>query len=553
MNYKRKTMIDYRSIIQRLKMGEGQRAIHRSTGIHRSIIRSIQHLAEKYGWLSPGLFMPSNQDIFQALNESQPSKNHLLEPYDADFERWLAEGMDVTVMQRLLAEKCSSSISTIRRYLKRRFPEQEKPVMIRQTNPGKQMDVDFGELGLFQDEDGVSKRIWLFSGRLRHSRKAYREVVLNQKAATFFSCHIHAFEAFGGVPNDVVIDNLKAAVNKSTIDNAAIQQSYQQMAEHYGFVISPCLPRTPQHKGGVERDIQYVKRSFLPWFRELHGKNAKVKDLVVALKIWERDVDDVHLIYGVDRTPLEIFHAEEKNHLKPLPSERWQITAWSQCEVRRDWRIMVDNAYYSVPYRLIGKTVQICVTAQMVRIFYDHQEEAVHPKAKQRWDYQRKTEHTPPLKEDVLQCSREGLLIQAEKLGPYTAEFCAALLSHPSIDKLRPVRCVIRLALQYPKERLEKACKRALEYKTLSYESVKNILIKQLEDRENQEGKIISFPTPCRFARDFNDYKIPEGNQSPQFLQGISRHGNAMLGVWGGNMADQIMDEENQHKEKQDE
>ncbi len=424
--------------------------------------------------------MPCNQEIFQALNQSQPNTNHLLEQHDADFERWLAEGMDVTVMQRLLTGKCFSSISTIRRYLKRRFPKQQKPVMIRQTNPGKVMDVEFGELGYFLDENGVSRRTWLFSGRLRHSRKAYREISLNQKAPTFFQCHIHAFEAFGGVPNDVVMDNLKAAVIRSTIDNAAIHQSYQQMAEHYGFVISPCLPRTPEHKGGVERDIQYVKRSFLPWFKELQGKNAKLKDLVEALRIWERDVDDMHLIYGVDRTPLEIFHTEEKNQLKPLPSERWEITTVFQCEVRRDWRIMVDSAYYSVPYRLIGKTVHVCVTSQVVRIFYDHQEEAMHPKAKQRWEYQRKSEHAPPLAEDVLQCNREGLLIQAEKLGPYIAEFCAALLSHPSIDKLRPVRCVIRLALQYPRERLENACKRALQYKTLSYESVKNILTKQL-------------------------------------------------------------------------
>ena len=112
----------------------------------------------------------------------------------------------------------------------------------------------------------VIRKVWLFSLRLRHSRKTYREIVLDQTLHTFLMGHVHAFEYFNGVPKNCILDNLKAAVIRSTIDNDMINRSYQELAEHYGFIISPCLPRTPEHKGGVEGDVKYTKRNFLPYF-----------------------------------------------------------------------------------------------------------------------------------------------------------------------------------------------------------------------------------------------------------------------------------------------
>jgi hypothetical protein len=178
---KRKNMTDFRAIIQRLRAGESQRQIHRSTKVHRTLIRATQQIAEKYGWLSKDIPIPADYEIFKVINQNYSNNTHPLQAFDVEFERWLSEDMDVTVMHRLLGEKCPCSISTLRRYLKQRFPAQIKPVMIRQTIPGKYMDVDFGELGIFLDEKNIMRKVWVFSGRLRHSRKAFREIVLNQK------------------------------------------------------------------------------------------------------------------------------------------------------------------------------------------------------------------------------------------------------------------------------------------------------------------------------------------------------------------------------------
>jgi len=414
--------------------------------------------------------------------------------------------------------------------------------MVRSTVPGRDMEVDFGELGRFLDDDDLTvKRVWLFSLRLRHSRMVYREIVLDQTLQTFLMGHIHAFEYFNGVPKNCIVDNLKAAVIRSTIDNDEINRAYQDLAEHYGFVISPCLPRTPEHKGGVEGDIKYSKRNFLSWFLETQKAMGiqipKISDLRKALGVWGREVADVHIIHGVGRSPLELFKSEEEKALQPLPQTRCEITSWSQCIVRRDWRIMLDYAYYSVPYGLIGKAVEVCMTHSLVRIFHDHKEIALHEKATKKWEYKRKAEHAPPFKEAVLQCTRDGLLALAGDIGIFTHRLTEAILSNPTVDKLKPIRHLLKLADKYSKKRLEQACQRAFNCKMYAYSSVKNILEMNLEseplDPPNRE-KVISVPFH-RFARDPTDYKSAYKNEetSKEKLERqhpVSKHGNAMMG-----------------------
>jgi transposase len=81
--------------------------------------------------------------------------------------------------------------------------------MRRIAKPGEVMEVDFGYLGITYDPDsGRNRKTYLFSGRLRFSRLAYREIVFDQTGRTFFLCHIHSFEYFCGVPAKTVPDNL---------------------------------------------------------------------------------------------------------------------------------------------------------------------------------------------------------------------------------------------------------------------------------------------------------------------------------------------------------
>src|SRR5262249_26242241 len=155
---------------------------------------------------------------------------HHLDPYAEQIKQWHAEGCNAVVILRFLQNQYQSKckIGTLRRYIRKICPDLPDPVMVRHTTPGEVMDVDFGFLcKLWDDSQDKFRKAWVFSGRLRHSRKAYRRLVWDQDITTFLLCHIFAFEHFGGVPISVCIDNLKAAVIKSCIDNNMLNRSYK--------------------------------------------------------------------------------------------------------------------------------------------------------------------------------------------------------------------------------------------------------------------------------------------------------------------------------------
>lgn len=563
MKGKVKSMTEIRNIIHRLRMGQTNRQIHRDLRTHRSTIRELKDLAVIHQWLDTELPMPSDEEIAKQWNQKKiNTHSHPLDVYKEQLTIWHKEGLSSIVIHQLLKDKCTCDVQSIRRYRNKHFPKIVDPIMVRSTVPGRDMELDFGELGRFLDDDRIERRVWLFSLRLRHSRKVYREIVLDQTLHTFLMGHVYAFEYFNGVPKNCIMDNLKAAVTRSTIDNDMINRSYQELAEHYGFLISPCLPRTPQHKGGVEGDVKYVKRNFLSYFlaqqKEMGITTPKIYDLREALKKWDRDIADIHIIYGVGKSPLELFNSEEYKALQLLPKERWEPTSWVQCDVKKEWRIMINNAYYSVPFQLIGETVEVCITHSLVRIFHNHKEVALHEKATKKWEYKRKTEHAPPFQEAVLQCSRDGLLALANDIGMFTHQVAYNILSHPSVDKLKPVRYLLKLAEKYSKERLEIACQRASNFKMYSYRSVKNILENNLESQPIESyvtDKIISLPRP-RFARDPADYKSSYSTEETfeeklERQHPISKHGSGMMGVFDGLLADQIIEEEKQFQRRQ--
>ena len=116
------------------------------------------------------------------------------------------------------------SETTVRRYIHRHFPASVRSLMRREAKPG-------------WDAATRSRwRTWVSSGRRRHCRRAYREVVFDQKQETFFAYHMHAFERSGGVPEKVTPDNLKAAGIVASFKDPLVDRAYREFAVHYGFL-----------------------------------------------------------------------------------------------------------------------------------------------------------------------------------------------------------------------------------------------------------------------------------------------------------------------------
>lgn len=556
MRGKEKTMTNLRQLLQRLREQQSIRSIAKETKTHRNIVRKMYDIALEKEWLNPAENMPSDAVLMGAWYFDKAKKqDHPLDPYREKLREWHETKTTTVVIQRLLKDlfQVKVDVQVIRRYFTKHFPETIRPVMVRETIPGEDGDVDYGDLGAFEDDDGVVKKVYLFSYRLRHSRKAYRELVVDQKSITFNKGHIHAFEFFGGVPRKTHPDCLKAAVIRASLENSNLNRSYQSLAEYYGFLASPCRPYTPEHKGGVEKDMDYVKRSFVTHFRitqrEIGIKTPKTKDLRIAFEKWKREVDDVRKIQGVDRTPNEIFFSEEKTQLKPLPKERWEIHVWARCTVRADWRVVWENGYYSVPYELIGEKIDLCATSTLVRIFHNHKEVALHERSTKKWQYKRRAEHAPPFKEAVLQCTREGLLELARDIGEYTYQYSEKILSTPGVDKLSPVRNLLNLADKYSKDKLEKACERGCRYMLSSYSEIKNILASKLDvvvikNLPKSKGKSTSNNSKkFKFSRDPKEYKNQTWDEQVESVYPVPKYGNATFGAYHARMNDELIDE----------
>jgi hypothetical protein len=258
------------------------------------------------------------------------------------------------------------------------------------------------------------------------------------------------------------------------------QSSYRECAEHYGFLITPCYPRTPEHKGKVEQGgVHYVKRNFLG------GRPAT--PLYQANRDVLRWVNTTagHRIHGTTRErPLERFKIE-RDMLRPLPRTPYDMGVWKRVKLHRDCYLVFDKAYYSAPFRLVGQELWARSGTREVQVYTsDYQLVATHPRAQRPGQRLTHPDHLPPYKLPGLTLSREGCRERAAQIGPATRQVVDILLDHRPEDRLRTAGRVLKLGEPFGPQRLEAACRRALRFDDPAYMTIKLILQQGLESEE---------------------------------------------------------------------
>jgi hypothetical protein len=293
-----------------------------------------------------------------------------------------------------------------------------------------------------------------------------------------------------------VIDNLKAAIVRAVWDNPEVQQSYRECAEHYGFLIAPCRPRTPEHKGKVEKGgVHYVKRNFLGG-REPTTITQANRDVLV----WCDTTAGLRRHGTTKEQPLARFQETESDRLQPLPETPYDMAVWKKAKVQRDCYIEFDQAYYSVPHRLITQDVWACGGIQHVRIYNAaHQLVATHERAQSPGQRLTHLDHLPPKKVPGLILNREDCLAQAMEIGPATLEVVQTLLDDEVVDRLPTAGRVTRLREKFGAQRLEAACRRALHFDDPAYRTIKRILRQELEGAPLPDP--VTTPAATTFAR----------------------------------------------------
>ena len=477
--------MDIRDVLRRLRKGQSVRAVARITRVDRKTVGRYHAWAVEQGLLEGPLL--SLGDLNRLLEEtlqgkSPPQNISSVEPYRELVVKLRRERVEIAAIhQRLMERGYRGSYSSVHRFVRKLEPVRPEVMVRVETRPGEEGQVDFGYAGLMMDpESGELRKTWVFVMTLSWSRHQYVEFVFDQKVETWLRLHRNAFTFFGGIPERVVIDNLKAGIARVCWHEPQAQQAYRECAEHYGFLITPCRPYTPRHKGKVEQGgVHYVKRNFLGG-REPTTITQANRDVLrwVEMTAGQR-------IHGTTKEkPLQRFETE-RTALQPLPGTPYDMAIWKQVKLHRDCYLIFQQAYYSAPFRLVGQRLWVRGGTREVQIYTDdYQLVATHSRAQKPGQRLTTLDHLPPQKVPGLILSRDGCRLQAAEIGPATRQVVDGLLDHRPEDRLRTAGRLLRLGERYGPERLEAACARALRFDDPAYMTIKQVLEQGLDQQE---------------------------------------------------------------------
>ncbi len=488
-------------LVQHLRAGDSDRHIQRALGVHRNTVKKYRLWAQAQGLLEGPMLSPAqiHTRLDTTLEQTAPAQNvSLVAPFAPQVHQWRKAGVEMAaIYQRLQAQGYTGSYSSVYRFVRQQEPvAPDVPVRI-ETAPGQEAQVDFGYAGRLLDPlTDQLRKSWAFVMTLSWSRHQYVELVFDQQIATWIYLHRQAFAFLGGVPHRVVVDNLKAAVLRAHATEPQLHPAYAECAAHYGFLVAPCRPRTPQHKGKVEKGgVHYVKRNFLAGRAPTSLAQAN-KDVLR----WCEQVAGQRVHGTTQEKPGSRFQQTEKAVLQPLPTSPYELAAWKQAKVHRDGYVVFNRAYYSVPFRLVHQPVYLRDTGQQLRIYTsDHQLVTTHPRAHQPGQRQTHPDHIPDHKRAGVLWQRPECRHLAQQIGPATQHVVEGWLTDPVLERLPTARRLLRLESQVGADRLEAACARAVRFDDPAYSTIRRILTQGLENQGDPTPD--AAPPAHRFVR----------------------------------------------------
>ena len=363
---------------------------------------------------------------------------------------------------------------------------------------GDKAFIDFAgkKLSITDRKTGEVKEVEVFVSILGASQLTYVEAMESQQKEDWLKANDNALWYFGGVPAALVPDNLKSGVTNGSKYEPDINPEYNDFARHYGTVILPARPRSPKDKALVESAVNLVyTRIYAPLRNQIYYSLEELNEAI--WKLLEKHNNMSFQRLNVSRR--QLFEDIEESELKPLPMTRYEFKKFLNLKVQFNYHIELreDRHYYSVPWQYKGKRVQIMYTTTIVEIYHDNIRIAFHKRDRTTNGYTTVKEHMPPHHQFYDEWSPQRMINWASKIGSNTKRMIIKVLEsrqHPE-QAFKVCLGIINLSKKYGNSRLDKACKRALEFNNYSYKAVKNILERGLD--KVQEEPLFLEPLPA--------------------------------------------------------
>ena len=353
-----------------------------------------------------------------------------------------------------------------------------------EVSPGLEMQVDFGRGAPVVGSDGKRRYPHVLRVVLSHSRKGYSQAVDRQDTESFIRCLEDAFHHFGGVPQTLVLDNLKAAVKRADWFDPEINPKVQSFCAHYGITAMPTKPRMPRHKGKVERGVDYVQENALKGhvFASLAEQNRHLME-------WEASVADTR-IHGTTRKQVrELFERVERPALLPLPlnGERFPCFQEGRRTVHRDGHVEVDKAYYSVPPEHLGRQVWVRWESRMVRIFDGRMNPIATHVRREPGRFSTQDRHIADQKISGVERGAAWLLQKVSVIGTQAQRWAEAMVAARGIEGVRVLQGLLGMANKYPHIQIDRACGVALEHGAWRLRTIRRLIDRDLTHVDQQQ------------------------------------------------------------------
>jgi transposase len=406
----------------------------------------------------------------------------------------LEEGLSAQrIFQDLVTQSgFTDSYESVKRFVRKLRQSSPKRVWRMECQPGEEAQVDFGLGAPVEIGAGKTRRAWVLRVVLSYSRKGYSEVVARQDTESFLRCLENAIRSFGGAPLILNLDNLKAAVLRADWFDPEINPKMRDFCRHYGTNAVPCRPRTPQHKGKVERGVGYVYNNGLKGMRF-----KSIADQNLHLARWEEQVAD-RRIHGTTRKQVAALFEEERPHLLPLPDSLFPAYQEARRSVHRDSYVEVEKAYYEAPAEFIGRQVWVRWDGHSVRIYNDQMEQ-VQMHVRQPAGKFSRSLGAGGWKAPV-RASCRYWADRASVIGEQCGNWAQSAIDARGPEALRSVMALCKLIEKHSSLALNTACAKALASGTHRIKDVRKLIGEPLE-----QGSF-NFEQKHPLIRDLNAY-----------------------------------------------
>ena len=276
--------------------------------------------------------------------------------------------------QELRARGFPGSYQTVKRFVRplRTAETLAERASVRfETPPGQQSQVDWGAARVHFRHQPVLLHFFVLT--LGYSRRHYMEPALNERVPQFLDAHERAFDHFGGHTREHLYDRPRTICSPDGSGGVVWNATFQSFARYWGFEPRLCRPYRARTKGKVESGVKYLKRNFLA------GRSfIDLQDTSEQWAQWNATVADVRVHGTTHQPPIERF-ADEATHLMPRAARPgFKLEARFVRIVAEDFLVSLDTNRYSVPFSLIGHTVEVERRDGQVRIHHRGKLVAAH-------------------------------------------------------------------------------------------------------------------------------------------------------------------------------